>query len=294
MSVDINGLRTFVEVYKTGSFSKAGKKLGKVQSAISSTISNLEIDLGVELFDRSRKYPVLTEYGKALLKDSQSILEQFEILENRASFFSKGNEPKLRIAADFNVIDKAFFSTLKQMDEIFPETSVEILNSTLVDAISVVKNKIADIGIYASQETEINDKIVKERIGKLKIVPACNVEHALAKKKNVSRNDLIKHKQIAITGRYMPINYKDYTISDRVWLIENGNLVKKLIIEGMGWGLLPQTYIEQELEEEKLKIINCDYSKKDIRINIYVIWNEGHQFGEVGKWLISMIKKLYK
>jgi hypothetical protein len=40
-----------------GSFSACARKLGKVQSAVSHGISNLEVDLGVELFDRSSRSP---------------------------------------------------------------------------------------------------------------------------------------------------------------------------------------------------------------------------------------------
>ena len=48
--------------------------MGKAQSRISTAIGNLEIDLGVVLFDRRGKYPILTPEGETLLRESRQIM----------------------------------------------------------------------------------------------------------------------------------------------------------------------------------------------------------------------------
>ncbi|MGS0729045.1 LysR family transcriptional regulator, partial [Shewanella sp. 0m-11] len=53
----IEQLYSFVTTVEAGSFSAAARKLGKVQSAISQHIINLEIDTNQTLFDRSHRYP---------------------------------------------------------------------------------------------------------------------------------------------------------------------------------------------------------------------------------------------
>ena len=68
----LDQLRTLVAVAEAGSFSAAGRHLRRVQSAVSQTVQALETTLGVPLFDRSPKSPVLTEAGKALLKRKAS------------------------------------------------------------------------------------------------------------------------------------------------------------------------------------------------------------------------------
>ena len=69
MQVSIEQLEAFAAAAEQGSFSAAGRSLGKAQSAISTQVANLEIDLGVELFDRSGRSPVLTEAGARLLPE---------------------------------------------------------------------------------------------------------------------------------------------------------------------------------------------------------------------------------
>ncbi|MBN3774537.1 LysR family transcriptional regulator, partial [Burkholderia sp. Se-20378] len=60
-------LLAFAEAALLGSFTAAARKLGKRQSTVSEAIANLEIDLGVQLFDRSTRAPTLTDAGRALL-----------------------------------------------------------------------------------------------------------------------------------------------------------------------------------------------------------------------------------
>ncbi|MBC7608342.1 MAG: LysR family transcriptional regulator, partial [Polaromonas sp.] len=67
-------LTAFAEAATLGSFSAAARKLGKGQSTVSSAIANLEVDLGLTLFDRSSRKPALTAHGKVMLRRVQDIL----------------------------------------------------------------------------------------------------------------------------------------------------------------------------------------------------------------------------
>src|SRR6267142_2478242 len=60
----LDQLRTFIAAAEEGSFSAAGRKLGRAQSVVSKTLANLEAQLGVKLFDRSARYPRLTDEGR--------------------------------------------------------------------------------------------------------------------------------------------------------------------------------------------------------------------------------------
>ena len=72
-AVTLYQLRTFIAAVDEGSFSAAGRKLRRAQSVVSQTLANLEAQLGVKLFDRSARYPRLTEEGRSLLADARSV-----------------------------------------------------------------------------------------------------------------------------------------------------------------------------------------------------------------------------
>src|SRR6267154_275625 len=73
--VTLDQLRTFIAAVDEGSFSAAGRKLRRAQSVVSQTLANLEAQLGVKLFDRSARYPKLTDEGRSLLVDARSVAD---------------------------------------------------------------------------------------------------------------------------------------------------------------------------------------------------------------------------
>ena len=60
----------------------------------------LEADLGVELFDRSRRNATLTPAGEVLLQEALELLRQADGLQQRALSFASGQEARLSVALD--------------------------------------------------------------------------------------------------------------------------------------------------------------------------------------------------
>ena len=81
MKISPESLEAFAQAASLGSFSAAARRLGKSQSTISEAIARLEIDLGVTLFDRSPKSPVLSEAGQGLLRHANAVLGATEQLQ---------------------------------------------------------------------------------------------------------------------------------------------------------------------------------------------------------------------
>ncbi|GAA2309596.1 LysR family transcriptional regulator [Streptomyces kunmingensis] len=72
--MEIRQLRHFVAVVNEGSFTAAARAELIVQSALSTSVRNLERELGAELFDRAGRRVVLTEAGRALLPQARQLL----------------------------------------------------------------------------------------------------------------------------------------------------------------------------------------------------------------------------
>src|SRR5258708_13983372 len=79
-AVSLDQLLTFIAAVDEGSFSAASRKLLRSQSVVSETISNLDEQIGVQLFDRSGRYPKLTPAGFALLCFARSTLAWVHLL----------------------------------------------------------------------------------------------------------------------------------------------------------------------------------------------------------------------
>ena len=75
LRMDFDQLTTFLEVAKLGSFSRAGEKVFRSQSAVSAQIRQLEQDCGDRLLDRSGKDVTLTPAGRVLFGYAERLLQ---------------------------------------------------------------------------------------------------------------------------------------------------------------------------------------------------------------------------
>ena len=73
--LDIDQLRTFLAIERSGSFTKAGDAVAKTQSAVSMQIKKLELQLGVRLFTRGKGSVRITPEGRRLLPHARTIVE---------------------------------------------------------------------------------------------------------------------------------------------------------------------------------------------------------------------------
>ena len=100
MQWTLEQLRYLEAAVAAGSFSGAARRLGRAQSVVSTAIGLLEAELGVDLFDRSRRNAVLTEAGKVMHLEACELLRQAERLQLRAQLLSVAPEARLTLALD--------------------------------------------------------------------------------------------------------------------------------------------------------------------------------------------------
>ena len=72
--MNIKTLSYLVAIAETGTLSGAGKKLGISQPTLSAFLSNLECELGIDLFVRNKKQMIPTPAGRIYLDASRKIL----------------------------------------------------------------------------------------------------------------------------------------------------------------------------------------------------------------------------
>ena len=76
----LDQLRVFLTVVEVGSFAGAARKLHRATSVVSYSIANLEMQLGVSLFDRkTTRKPQLTDAGRMVLAEARTIYSGIEV-----------------------------------------------------------------------------------------------------------------------------------------------------------------------------------------------------------------------
>src|SRR6202045_3848564 len=124
--VSLDQLRTFIAAVDEGSFSAAGRKLRRAQSVVSQTLANLEAQLGVKLFDRSGRYPLLTDEGRALLNDAKAVADGMDGFKARAKTMREGLEPELSLSIDAMYPMRALTEAVGAFRTAFPYTALRL------------------------------------------------------------------------------------------------------------------------------------------------------------------------
>src|SRR3954447_6829661 len=94
---DVRQLRYFAAVAAAGSVSQAALDLHLSQSALSEALRRLEVELGVELLERSSRGVVATPAGVALLPEARAAVERFEAALEAARGAARGQTGRLRV-----------------------------------------------------------------------------------------------------------------------------------------------------------------------------------------------------
>ncbi len=76
--MDVKTLYTLIAIADRGSFAEAGNAIGLSLSAVSLQMRSLEEELGIQIFDRSRRPPVLTDSGLVLVARARELIAHWE------------------------------------------------------------------------------------------------------------------------------------------------------------------------------------------------------------------------
>jgi DNA-binding transcriptional LysR family regulator len=124
---NINDLIAFVAVARDRSFTKAGKKLGISQSALSHKIRGLEERLGLRLLTRTTRSVSPTEAGERLLASVGSRFEEIEAELEALSELRDKPAGTIRITATENAADTILLPKLAKFLPQYPDIDVEIV-----------------------------------------------------------------------------------------------------------------------------------------------------------------------
>lgn len=113
--MDIDLLKTFLEVSQTQHFGKAADKLYLTQSAVSARIRLLENELGCALFSRNKKQVQLTPEGEKFVSHANTMLAQWVQARQELSGIHQNDNP-LCLTSHAQLWQWPFASQLAQLD----------------------------------------------------------------------------------------------------------------------------------------------------------------------------------
>ena len=289
MNINQEQLNIFKTVMETGSFSAAARKLGKVPSAVSMSIANLEIELNLKLFNRVGREPVPTAQAHSLFEKTEQLLVEMNQWKQQAIALSEGLESALNIVVVSELIHTDWTEYVALLAEQFPTLQINIFTAPQEDALKMLINQSAQLALMFEREfLESREQFVEFK--KETLVPVAAIHHPLAQHTQVSFEQILQSRQIVVASRDRTVK-PELLYSKNYWRTDNHHSACSLILKNLGWGVLPiQMFNENPELRKKLKILDLlDFTPK-FEYFVDIVWNKESNLGLAARFLINHIR----
>ena len=271
----LDQLRVFLTVVESGSFAAAGRRLNRATSVVSYTVANLELQLGVSLFDReSTRRPQLTEAGRAVLAEARTIAHGIGGLEAEVAFVSSVLLPGARLV-----------DALTAFQVRFPTVALRLNVEALGTAQDFVASGKAQIGISVEFWNRETDPLERIAVGEVEMLTVAAPGHPLARGEQppgAAREQI----QLVITDRSPLSHGQEFgVVASRTWRLSDLSTKHTLLLAGIGWGSMPAHMVEADIAAGRLVELRLPEATRR-RLPLTAIYRTDHPPGPAGRWLI--------
>ncbi|KOF12871.1 LysR family transcriptional regulator [Ensifer adhaerens] len=289
--LSLDQVRTFIASVDEGSFSAAARKLGRAQSAISEHVRSLEIQLGVDLFDRTGRYPQLTAAGKMLLANAREIVARVDTFKSLAKGMATGLEPELSVVIDVFFPIHVIAEAAKDFREQFPTVPLRLFVEALGGTVQPILDQRANVGIVGTLPI-MPPGVITEPLGGVLFQVVAAVDHPLAAIKGmISKSELGKHVQLVLTDRTELSNGREFGVmSPYTWRLADLFAKQTFLVNGLGWGGMPAHAVKADIDSGRLVELSIEgVPAGGLRLPMSVAYRSDNPPGPAGRWLIERL-----
>lgn len=151
--MDLRQLRYFLTLADELHFGRAAEKLSMAQPPLSRQIKNLEEELDVELFKRTKRFVQLTGYGKYLKDEAVKLLQHVELIKNHIRLLDEGHAGHIRIGYVGSAMHSVLPEVLAAIRQKLPDIHTSLIELMNLDQIVALKTGGLDIGFIRTPTT---------------------------------------------------------------------------------------------------------------------------------------------
>lgn len=263
--VNLDLYRVFYTVAKCGSLTKAAEELYISQPAVSQSIKQLENQLGIQLFNRTHRGMELSaQGGKAIFADVERALELLNDAENRIAQMQTSATGTIRIGASDTIFEYFLADKIVAFHEKFPAVKIDLVAGFTPDIIEKLKAKrcdVAFVNLPIAPDDELRLYSNCMRLNDIFIAgdKFAELEGQLVPLERLKKYPLILMDKETVARRSFD-NFLSSLAIDVQPAMEIGNwdLMKRLVLRGMGIGVIPREYATRRLQDGALFEVKTD------------------------------------
>nr|WP_295081100.1 LysR family transcriptional regulator [uncultured Roseateles sp.] len=290
-------------IARSGSFAAAAREMGKVPSALTYSVRQLEDALDVLLFDRSSRQAVLTAAGQELLIEGRRLLSEMDAVANRVRRIATGWESELTIAVDDAIAKRALFDLIDAFYQLpcesatgertAPPTRLKLRTEVLSGTWEALTSGQADLAIGTSSQPPTAG-VQCELIGDLEMAFCVAPHHPLAKVAQPLTAEVIAaHRVITVADTARSLAPMTFNVMPGQDVLTMPSMAAKLeaLLRGLGCGNLPATMVRRHLEAGRLVQMATDQGRRSFPS--HYAWrsnaNGGQAAGRALSWWLQQL-----
>ncbi len=254
----ITQLEYILAVDKERHFGRAAEDCHVSQPSLSSQVQKLEEELGVIIFDRSKKPILVTEAGKDIIAQAKIIVREHSRLESIAD--GTGHEPRgeFHLAVIPTLAPYLIPLFVANFSKKYPKVYLKISEYKTEDIIKLLINDEIDAGILV---TPLDDeRIIERHLFFEPFYAYASTGHELLKKKSLSEGDMLSTDLWLLEEghcfrdqvlKICSLEHKNKVLSNVEFSSGNLETLKHLVKKSEGYTLLPELAVLELDENEK-------------------------------------------
>ena len=288
----LDALKVLDAIERKQSFAGAADELFRVPSAISYTVSKLEDDLKVALFDRSKRKAELTSVGLMIVEQGRLILKATDELTQLARQSANGWELELRICIDSLLCFQPVYTLVAQFQRSHPRINIRVTEEVFGGTWDSLVAGSADLIIGATGEAYSND-FATHNLGEIDFVFAVAKDHPLTGESQPLGNAMIKQYPsvvVADSSRHLPA--RSAGLLDGQSRLTVPSIDKKIEAHllGLGVGFLPLHRIKNQLASGELVTLAIEESENRHN-NLCMAWRKDNP-GKALAWFVEQLQQM--
>ena len=264
--MDFEQLKTFLEVWRQKSFSRAAEKLLITQPAVSAQIRSLEKEMGAALFHRKGGKVTFTAAGRVFEPFAEHSVETQRHIMMTIAELQRSPRGEISISANESTSLYVLPNVFAEFKKQYTKVSLTIVRSDKSRTMEALINREVDFGVVSLPIKDQRFKV--ELINKDEIVLVVPAGHALCKSSKVTLEQLARYPLLLPkAGRQRELLDNIFRMHDyhprTVMEVESSELLKRFIVAGLGMGFLPRTTV---LEDAKAGLL-CMMQVEGVRLS---------------------------
>jgi DNA-binding transcriptional LysR family regulator len=261
--MDLNQLRGFLTVAKTGSFTQAARQLFVTQPALSIQIKGLEEELGEPLFERQGKQLFLTPAGRLLRERAEQILSLVEQTGQEIVALQGLKSGRLTIGTNDSLCLYLLPNLIRFFREKFPGIELHLTNRHSTEVVSLVVEGVVDFGLVTLPVLE--PRVETQPLFWREDVAICRPGHPLAEQPSVQLEDVVRFPLLLLdrgsTSRILldQMLARAGLIPKVVMELGSVEVIKRFVEIDLGISIIPGFSAETEIQAGRLHAIRLNW-----------------------------------